>query len=186
VHALRGNPGHKTFLDLSDDVRPETELPSLPKHLLPEAKKEWKRISTELMKYGLISQLDRAALALYVQEWAWWVWHESALQADIANAAAARESFDAREQQKVTEAAARGQVYTVKAYAGVDGFTLGTPNGGFTYNPHWVARNRHAAGVDRFLSGFGLSPSSRGRVSPGTLQGDLFDDKAREGGWNNL
>ncbi|HEX7454965.1 MAG TPA: P27 family phage terminase small subunit, partial [Gallionella sp.] len=46
----------------------------LPKHLLPEAKKEWKRAAAELLRYGVVSKLDRAALALYVQEWAWLVW----------------------------------------------------------------------------------------------------------------
>jgi P27 family predicted phage terminase small subunit len=185
ITMLRGNPGHRALSDLTDDVRPDTELPGLPAHLLPEARKEWRRIADELLRYGLVSQLDRAALALYVQEWAWWVWHENALQADILEATTQRKAFDLVERQKVIDATARGEVYAPAKYTGADGFMLPTPNGGTTYNPHWCARNRHAAGLDKFLCSFGLSPASRGRVSPGPVQRDLFAEPS-EGGWNSL
>jgi P27 family predicted phage terminase small subunit len=185
VHLLRGNPGHKSMADLTDDVRPETELPGLPPHLLPEARKEWRRIAPELMRYGLVSHLDRAALGLYCQEYAWWVWHENALQADIADAVALRKAHDLAERKKAVDAQARGEVYVLQKYIGADGFMRSTPNGGEMYNPHWCARNRHAAALDKFLTSFGLSPSSRGRVSPGPMQGDLFAVPA-ESGWNSL
>ncbi|MCA8251575.1 P27 family phage terminase small subunit [Burkholderia multivorans] len=38
-------------------------------HLNREARKEWKRITVELEKLGLISRLDRAALTLCCQAW---------------------------------------------------------------------------------------------------------------------
>jgi hypothetical protein len=82
-------------------------------------------------------------------------------------------------------ATARGEVYAPLKYTGPVGFMLPTPNDGTTYNPHWCARNRHAAGLDKFLTSFGLSPSSRGRVSPGPLQGDLFAEPSATG-WNSL
>ena len=40
---------------------------------MDEARKEWKRISKELLDLGLITILDRAALAAYCQVWARWV-----------------------------------------------------------------------------------------------------------------
>jgi phage terminase small subunit len=175
VHLLRGNPSKKSLADLTDDLQPEVEIPSLPKHLLPEAKKEWKRIASELLRYGVVSKLDRAALALYVQEWAWLVWHEMALQRDIKIAEIKRAEFEAKENAKVAAALYRGEDYVAAPFLGGDGFMLPTPNGSFTYNPHWVARNKHAAGVDKFQASFGMSPSSRGRVSPSSRQGSLFD-----------
>jgi len=36
----------------------------------PEAAKEWARITVELVRYGLISKVDRAALTGYVMHWA--------------------------------------------------------------------------------------------------------------------
>jgi hypothetical protein len=33
-----------------------------------------------------------------------------------------------------------------------------------------VARNKHAAALDKFLASFGMSPSSRGRVTASTNQ----------------
>ena len=185
VHLLRGNPSKLSPADLADGLQPEVDVPGLPKHLLPEAKKEWKRISAELLRYGMVSRLDRASLALYVQEWAWLVWHEEALQRDIRLATAKRADFEATEADQVAAAAARGETYAPREYAGGDGFMLPTPNGSFTYNPHWVARNKHAAGVDKFLASFGMSPSSRGRVSPSRLQGDLFNPENPDG-WNGV
>ena len=175
VHMLHGNPSKKSLADLTDDLQPEVEIPSLPKHLLPEAKKEWKRIASELLRYGLVSKLDRAALALYVQEWAWLVWHETALQRDIKIAETRCVAFEAKENAKIAAAIALGEVYEAKDYPLGDGFMLPTPNGSYSYNPHWVARNKHADKVDKFQASFGMSPSSRGRVSPSSRQGNLFD-----------
>ena len=47
-----------------DEFRPVTAIPVMPKHLKGEAKKEWLRITVELAKYGLISEVDRDALAM--------------------------------------------------------------------------------------------------------------------------
>ena len=80
VHLLRGNPSKLPLGDLVDALQPEVEIPHCPRHLLPEARKEWKRITPELERYGLISKLDRGALSLYCQAWARWVWAEEQLQ----------------------------------------------------------------------------------------------------------
>lgn len=66
LKALEGNPG-KRALDLSAGVNPRVEVPSAPRHLGKEARKEWARITPVLEELGLISGLDRAALALYCQ-----------------------------------------------------------------------------------------------------------------------
>ena len=161
VHLLRGNPSKKTAADLLDGFQPEVEIPNCPRHLLPEARKEWRRITPELERYGLISKLDRTALALYCQAYARWVWAEE----QMARAQAVAET-------NRTAAEATGQVY-----AGGDGMTVMTPNGHMTYSPHWVIGNKAQQQVKDFLAQFGLSPSSRSAVAPSSVrQRGLFED----------
>lgn len=149
VHQIRGNPSKLPLSQLMDELQPLVEIPNCPAHLLPEARREWKRIVPELERYGLISKLDRSALALYCQAYARWVWAEQQLQAAAAAAAKGR-----------AEAEAEG-----KSWAGGDGYTVPTPNGHMTYSPHWVISNKAQEQVHKFLAEFGLSPVNRGRVS---------------------
>lgn len=65
---LTGNPGKRPLR--LDEFKPAVEIPSCPRHLQGEGRKEWKRITVELFRYGLISQVDRAALAFYCINWA--------------------------------------------------------------------------------------------------------------------
>jgi hypothetical protein len=69
VHLLRGNPSKKSAAQLRDAISPDVEIPTCPRHLGAEARKEWKRISVELEKLGLIAQIDRAALSMYCTAW---------------------------------------------------------------------------------------------------------------------
>lgn len=68
---LRGNPGHRPLNDDEPKARPA--VPSCPKLLVGEAKKEWRRITKLLGELGLVTHLDRAALTQYCQLWARWV-----------------------------------------------------------------------------------------------------------------
>jgi P27 family predicted phage terminase small subunit len=65
---IQGNPGRRP-LNL-DEFRPDVAIPRCPGHLQGEGRKEWKRISAELAKYGLMSEVDRAALTFYCINWA--------------------------------------------------------------------------------------------------------------------
>jgi P27 family predicted phage terminase small subunit len=56
------------------------EIPRCPAHLGAEAKREWKRVSRDLAGYGLLTRIDRAALALYCEAWGRWVDAEKALR----------------------------------------------------------------------------------------------------------
>lgn len=73
VHLLRGNPSKIPDARLHGSVQPEVERPECPEHLSEVARVEWDRIVVELEKLGLVSQLDRAALAVYCQAWGRWV-----------------------------------------------------------------------------------------------------------------
>ncbi len=54
-------------------------IPACPAHLSVEAKKEWRRMGRELAALGLLTSIDRTALALYCQAWGRWVEAEEAL-----------------------------------------------------------------------------------------------------------
>ena len=68
---LRGNPSKRPLNN--KEPKPRITIPSCPKHLNQEARKEWRRITRELAALGLISNLDRAALAAYCDAYARWV-----------------------------------------------------------------------------------------------------------------
>lgn len=170
VHLLRGNPSKKPLGDLLGEFKPEVEIPDYPSWLWAEAKKEWKRISVELEKYGLISKLDRAALVLYCQAWAKMVWAERQLTRAMKAA-----------EDKRAAAEARGE-----EYAGGDGIMVMTSGGNFTYSHHWVVGRHASAEVKRYLDLFGLSPSARSKVSTSdNRQGQLFEEGTQDA-WNKL
>ncbi len=170
VHMLRGNPSKKPIAQLLDELKPEVELPGAPSWIWPEAKKEWKRIGAELVRYGLVSKLDRAALVLYCQAWARMVWAEQMLSRAMADADAARK-----------KAEEEGRDYT-----GGDGLMVKTANGNFTYSHHWVVGKQAADQVKRYLDLFGLSPSARTRVTTSdNRQGTLFEEGTQDQ-WSSL
>ncbi|KQT37690.1 phage terminase small subunit P27 family [Methylophilus sp. Leaf414] len=166
VHALRG--ASKTpIANLTDSLQPEIEIPGCPNHLLKEARKEWKRITPELEKYGLISKLDRAALAAYCQSWALLVFVEEQLQRRMAIY-----------EKKRLDAEARGEVYE-----GGDGLVEFTTNGNIIHSPYIAMRSRLIYTLQQALVNFGFTPAARGRVTPSTrLNRDMFDDQPDTGG----
>lgn len=76
VHLLKGNPSKKPLAQLLGEFKPEVDIPDCPRVLWPEAKRHFKTLAAELYRYGLISKIDRGALAQGCQEWARWQWAE--------------------------------------------------------------------------------------------------------------
>jgi P27 family predicted phage terminase small subunit len=76
---ITGNPGRRP---VATPPRPPATLPQCPAHLSKLAKAEWKRLAPQLHELGLLTALDRPALALYCQSWARWVEAEQQLAAD--------------------------------------------------------------------------------------------------------
>ena len=68
---LAGNPG-KRKLNKSEP-KPVPGIPSCPRHLSDRAKREWHRVTRELNAVGLLTQVDRAELAIYCQAYARWI-----------------------------------------------------------------------------------------------------------------
>lgn len=140
---LEGNAG-KRPLDLAAGVNPRIEVPSAPRHLSPEAKKEWKRITPLLEELGLISGLDRTALALYCQVAGRLAELETAFNGMVARLV---------DEEKLDYADA---VY--KASYAV------TPSGYAQQSVIVQLIGKHREQVNRYLMHFGLSPAARGRV----------------------
>lgn len=74
---LQGNPGKRA---LNKSEPKPTGIPTCPSHLDKIAKAEWKRISRELLAIGLLTAVDRSALAAYCAAFARWVNAEKELQ----------------------------------------------------------------------------------------------------------
>jgi P27 family predicted phage terminase small subunit len=75
---VEGNPGKRPIN--SREPKPTLSVPTCPAHLSPTAKAEWKRLARQLHTLGIISQLDRAALAAYCQAYGRWAEAEKRLK----------------------------------------------------------------------------------------------------------
>ncbi len=139
---LEGNPG-KRALDLSQGVNPPVGIPSAPKHLGTEARKEWKRITPLLEELGLISGLDRAALALYCQA--------------VGRLSELELAFNGMVNRHV----AAGMDYADAVYQA--SYSV-TPSGYAQQSVIVQLLGKHREQVNRYLMHFGLSPAARGRV----------------------
>jgi P27 family predicted phage terminase small subunit len=78
IKLLRGNPGKRPLNGA--EPKPRAKIPPCPAHLDDEAKREWRRTSRELANAGLITVVDRGALAAYCQSWSRWVEAETNLR----------------------------------------------------------------------------------------------------------
>ena len=114
-----------------DEPTPDPEIPDAPPHLSPEAREEWERLALELYELGILSTIDRAALAAYCQAYGRWVEAEEQLR-----------NIDGT--MKLTET---------------------TSNGNIIQNPLVGIANKSLELMHKYLTEFGMSPSSRTRVS---------------------
>lgn len=71
LKVLEGNPGKRQLNQ--NEPKPDASLPRCPAWLDKEAKREWRRICPFLDQAGLLTQVDRAALAGYCQSYANWM-----------------------------------------------------------------------------------------------------------------
>ena len=146
---VRGNPG-KRRLNAAEPV-PERVLPSPPPELSADARTEWDRVAGELHRIGVLSGIDRAALAAYCQAYGRWVVAERA----IAKMA---------ERDSLTE-----------------GLMIKTTNGNAVQNPLVGTANKAMADVVRYAAEFGMTPSARSRISGQGKESDEPDGFAQFG-----
>ena len=70
VKELEGNPGKRKLN--KNEPKPRKNSPACPPWLIPEAKKEWRRLSKQMEKLGTLTEVDMAAFAGYCQSYARW------------------------------------------------------------------------------------------------------------------
>lgn len=78
LRKLAGNPSHRPLNKHEASV--PSGMPTCPTHICPEGKREWNRVAGRLKKYGLLTTIDRAALAAYCQAYGRWVQAEHELE----------------------------------------------------------------------------------------------------------
>ena len=144
---LQGCAGHHPLP--VNEPEPDVYIPKPPIHLSTVALEEWNRITPELELLGLISNIDRAALAAYCQCYGRWVQAELGILRDgLTN--------------------------------NNDGLTVTTTNGNIIQNPLVGIANMALQLQHKFLTEFGMTPSSRSRATSGKKE-----DK-KKAGWGNI
>ena len=78
IRRANGNPGKRGF-NHAEPVLPEG-MPDCPDHLDGEARAEWFRLVGPLHEAGVLTTVDRGALAAYAQAWSRWVEAEEKLK----------------------------------------------------------------------------------------------------------
>lgn len=69
LHLVNGNPSKKKLVSPEKKPFLEVKLPPAPKELQGEARKEWRRMGSELVKVGMMTALDKPAFVLYCLAW---------------------------------------------------------------------------------------------------------------------
>ncbi len=73
LKVLEGNPG-KQKLNAQEPMPSAPQVtPKPPKRLLPEAKKEWKRLAEPMVALGLLTEVDTSAFAELCQNYAYYL-----------------------------------------------------------------------------------------------------------------
>jgi P27 family predicted phage terminase small subunit len=130
---VTSNPGKRQVN--RKEAKAKAAIPAPPHHLTADAVEEWNRVATELFNLGILSEIDRAALAAYTQAYGRWVQAERA----IAKMA---------EKDQLT-----------------GGLMIKTSNGNAVQNPLVGTANKAAADMMRYAAEFGMTPSARSRIS---------------------
>ena len=129
---VEGNRGKRPLN--TKEPRTVTALPSPPHHLSADALEEWNRVAHWLHRIGLLSEVDRAALAAYAQAYGRWVQAERA----------------------IAKMADKDQL--------TGGLMIKTTNGNAIQNPLVGTANKAAADMMRYAAEFGMTPSARTRI----------------------
>jgi len=140
-----GNAGKRKLNE--NEAKFEPNLPPPPPFLSKPAMVEWGRVSQDLYVAGLLSKVDRAALAAYCQAYGRWEQAEETL----------------------AKMAARDEL--------TNGLMIKTTGGNAIQNPIVGIANKAALDMVRYAEQFGMTPSARSRIeaTPPAKQGDAAD-----------
>ena len=153
LRVLEGNRGHRP-LNLDQLFRPEVGAPEAPRWLNREARKAWRRLLPELLRYNLLSRVDRDSFAMLCQT--------------IGRCEQLERAIGAEQERLI----AAGQ-------QPADALMQTTPGGMQVHAAVYQILNREQAKLHQLLAGFGLRPDARARVTAAVrAQLNLFDVNA--------
>ena len=133
IKVIEGNPGKRPINDR--EAKPTRGIPDPPSDLDADGLAEWQRVAPELERAGLLSKIDRMALAAYCDACARWV----------------------QARRLIREEAARNPTY--------EGLIIQGAHGGWVQNPALVVANKAMSDVIRYCAEFGMTPSARSRIA---------------------
>jgi P27 family predicted phage terminase small subunit len=136
---LEGNRGHRP-VTIDQLFRPEVGSPDIPKWLTPDARKAWRRLSTELVRYNLLSKVDRDAFAMLCQT----LGRIEILERSMTS---------------------RCNALTDANKDPVVAFFDKTPNGMVIQSALYQVLKREQESAHKMLESFGLRPDARARVT---------------------
>lgn len=157
LKALEGGRGHRP-IDLTAMFRPEVAVPPAPKGLSAEGRKAWRRLTPELVRYNLVSLVDRDALFMLCQT--------------IGRLELVERSIAARQALLVSQGSDPAE-----ALIGL------TPKGMQVQSVMYQVLNREMEKLRHLLAEFGMTPAQRARVSTAIrAQVPLFPIDGGKGG----
>lgn len=145
IRMIEGNKGKRPLPKNEAKVAPA--LPTPPDFLCDEGRAEWDRVAGQLFKVGLLTDLDRAALACYCTAYARYVKAEQALE------------------RMAAEDPVGG------------GLTITTAHGNVIQNPMVGIARRAKADALRAAAAFGMTPASRAGVEARPPDSDGADSE---------
>lgn len=122
---LEGNPGKRKLNPR--EAKPKAVAPTRPAHVQGVARREWCRIVRELKALGLVTKIDRAALAAYCVAYGRWVEAEDQIREH--------------------------------------GMVIVGSKGSLVRSPYLMIANKAMEQMRQLLIEFGMTPSSRSRVT---------------------
>lgn len=156
LKALEGGRGNRP-ISLDQVFRPEVGAPPMPKDLSREARKAWKRLVPELLRYNLLSKVDADALEQLCET--------------IAELRLQRRAINKRRELLISQ-----DKDPAEASWGT------TPNGMKVQSVGYQIINREMEKLRYWLAAFGLSPAERARVTTAIrAQLQLFEGGAPKG-----
>ena len=134
LKVIRGNPGKRPLN--KNEPKPTLGAPGCPTWLSIEAKAEWRRVVPKLDELGMLTKVDRAALATYCEAWATFVYAQR-------------------------EVHTHGIVVMAVETMSEDGSRIYVKP---TKNPAIIVARDAANLIRQFCAEFGLTPSARTRL----------------------
>jgi phage terminase small subunit len=144
---LEGNPGKRQLSD--KEPEPKLGIPACPAFIKGAGRREWKRITGELFTLGLLTPIDRSALAGYCIAFG---------QLEEAEQELARMKKSYREMMRLKKKNPSMKVNLSNGMVSI------TSNGNVIMEPLLSVRKQALEMMHKFSVEFGMTPASRSRI----------------------